>query len=151
MDGEASKCTNIGAQWGLGVATVPRTVVAHPLPCSISGVYVTDAAGKTTILYKMKVGEVVTTIPTIGFNVETVEYKNLKCMHIDQLLAGPRVSPCLSTSGDWDAVHRILHRFRAPRSTFSMPHCTCQSRCGTSVAKTGCERCGSTTLPTPTA
>jgi len=36
-----------------------------------------DAAGKTTILYKLKLGEVVTTIPTIGFNVETVEYKNL--------------------------------------------------------------------------
>ncbi|KZW03720.1 ARF/SAR superfamily [Exidia glandulosa HHB12029] len=41
-----------------------------------------DAAGKTTILYK--VCEIVTTIPTIdadawhsGFNVETVEYKNI--------------------------------------------------------------------------
>ncbi|XP_047321309.1 ADP-ribosylation factor-like [Impatiens glandulifera] len=36
-----------------------------------------DAAGKTTILYKLKLGEVVTTIPTIGFNVETVDYKNV--------------------------------------------------------------------------
>lgn len=36
-----------------------------------------DAAGKTTILYKIKLGEIVTTIPTIGFNVETVEYKNI--------------------------------------------------------------------------
>merc|ERR1719479_25245 len=36
-----------------------------------------DAAGKTTILYKLKLGEMVTTIPTIGFNVETVEYKNI--------------------------------------------------------------------------
>merc|ERR1712113_303602 len=36
-----------------------------------------DAAGKTTILYKLKLGEVVTTIPTIGFNVETVEYRSL--------------------------------------------------------------------------
>ncbi|KAJ8373391.1 hypothetical protein AAFF_G00265790 [Aldrovandia affinis] len=27
-----------------------------------------DAAGKTTILYKLKLGEIVTTIPTIGFN-----------------------------------------------------------------------------------
>ncbi|KAI7875856.1 ADP-ribosylation factor [Lichtheimia hyalospora FSU 10163] len=36
-----------------------------------------DAAGKTTILYKLKCGKVVTTIPTIGFNVETVEYKNI--------------------------------------------------------------------------
>merc|ERR1712176_371857 len=34
-----------------------------------------DAAGKTTTLYKLKLGEVVTTIPTIGFNVETVQYK----------------------------------------------------------------------------
>jgi ADP-ribosylation factor protein 1 len=37
-----------------------------------------DAAGKTTILYKLKLGEVVTTIPTIGFNVETVEYKKIR-------------------------------------------------------------------------
>lgn len=37
-----------------------------------------DAAGKTTILYKLMLGEVITAIPTIGFNVETVEYKNLK-------------------------------------------------------------------------
>merc|ERR1711934_432245 len=36
-----------------------------------------DAAGKTTILYKLKLGEVVTTIPTVGFNVEQVEYKNI--------------------------------------------------------------------------
>merc|ERR1711971_408418 len=37
-----------------------------------------DGAGKTTILYRLQAGEVVTTIPTIGFNVETVTYKNLK-------------------------------------------------------------------------
>lgn len=37
-----------------------------------------DGAGKTTILYRLQVGEVVTTIPTIGFNVEQVQYKNLK-------------------------------------------------------------------------
>ncbi|EPY81481.1 ADP-ribosylation factor 1-like [Camelus ferus] len=36
-----------------------------------------DAVGKTTILYKLKLGEIVTNIPTIGFNVETVEYKNI--------------------------------------------------------------------------
>ena len=28
-------------------------------------------------MYKLKLGEIVTTIPTIGFNVETVEYKNI--------------------------------------------------------------------------
>lgn len=36
-----------------------------------------DAAGKTTILYKLKLGDVVATIPTIGFNMETVQYKNV--------------------------------------------------------------------------
>jgi ADP-ribosylation factor protein 1 len=36
-----------------------------------------DCAGKTTILYKLKLGEVVTTIPTIGFNVESVEFQNI--------------------------------------------------------------------------
>jgi len=30
-----------------------------------------DAAGKTTLLYKMKLNEVVTTIPTIGMNVSS--------------------------------------------------------------------------------
>ena len=28
--------------------------------------------GKTTVLYKIKLNETITTIPTIGFNVETV-------------------------------------------------------------------------------
>ncbi|XP_047087168.1 ADP-ribosylation factor-like [Lolium rigidum] len=36
-----------------------------------------DAAGKTTILYKLTLGEVVTTIPTLGFNVETMGYNNM--------------------------------------------------------------------------
>nr|XP_048298893.1 E3 ubiquitin-protein ligase TRIM23 isoform X4 [Myodes glareolus] len=37
-----------------------------------------DGAGKTTILFKLKQDEFMQPIPTIGFNVETVEYKNLK-------------------------------------------------------------------------
>ncbi|KAF0902466.1 hypothetical protein E2562_016290 [Oryza meyeriana var. granulata] len=36
-----------------------------------------DAAGKTTILYRLHIGEVLSSIPTIGFNVEKVEYKNV--------------------------------------------------------------------------
>ncbi|PRQ22920.1 putative small GTPase superfamily, ARF/SAR type, P-loop containing nucleoside triphosphate hydrolase [Rosa chinensis] len=36
-----------------------------------------DASGKTTILYKLKLGEIVSTVPTIGFNVETIEYRNI--------------------------------------------------------------------------
>ncbi|KAK8395918.1 hypothetical protein O3P69_005797 [Scylla paramamosain] len=37
-----------------------------------------DGAGKTSILFKLKQDEFVSTIPTIGFNVETIEYKNFK-------------------------------------------------------------------------
>ena len=37
-----------------------------------------DAAGKTTVLYSLKLGEVVQSIPTIGFNVENVSYKNIE-------------------------------------------------------------------------
>mmetsp|Transcript_10209 Transcript_10209/g.13397 ORF Transcript_10209/g.13397 Transcript_10209/m.13397 type:complete len:186 (+) Transcript_10209:72-629(+) len=37
-----------------------------------------DAAGKTTILYKLNLGETIHTIPTIGFNVEKVQYKRLE-------------------------------------------------------------------------
>ena len=36
-----------------------------------------DAAGKTSVLYKLKLNELVTTIPTIGFNVEHVQYRSL--------------------------------------------------------------------------
>lgn len=36
-----------------------------------------DAAGKTTILYRLHIGEVLSTVPTIGFNVEKVQYKNV--------------------------------------------------------------------------
>ncbi len=36
-----------------------------------------DAAGKTTIVYKLKLGELITTVPTIGFNTETVQYKGI--------------------------------------------------------------------------
>ncbi|KAK3038808.1 hypothetical protein RJ639_027395 [Escallonia herrerae] len=36
-----------------------------------------EAAGKTTILYKLKLGEIVKTVATIGFTVETMEYKDI--------------------------------------------------------------------------
>ena len=36
-----------------------------------------DAAGKTTILYKLHISEVLSTVPTLGFNVEKVQYKNV--------------------------------------------------------------------------
>ena len=53
-----------------------------------------DAVGKTTVLYKLKLGEIVTTIPTIGkhfpcslifegMNVEQVKYKGLNMITWD--------------------------------------------------------------------
>jgi GTPase SAR1 family protein len=35
-----------------------------------------DSVGKTTILYKLKLGETIKTTPTIGFNVETLKYSD---------------------------------------------------------------------------
>lgn len=37
-----------------------------------------DNAGKTTILYKMSLGETVSSTATVGSNVETVRYKNIQ-------------------------------------------------------------------------
>lgn len=37
-----------------------------------------DSAGKTTILYKLKLNKIKTTGPTVGFNVETFKYNNVK-------------------------------------------------------------------------
>ena len=56
-----------------------------------------DAAGKTTILYKLKLGELVITIRTIGFNVEAVEYKNL-CFTVWDAEARTRSSLCGATT-----------------------------------------------------
>ncbi|XP_037446082.1 ADP-ribosylation factor-like [Triticum dicoccoides] len=36
-----------------------------------------DAFGKTTILYRLHYGDFVQTIPTVGFNVDKVQYKNV--------------------------------------------------------------------------
>lgn len=52
------------------------SLIKGPEPCRIVMVGL-DGVGKTTILYKLKLGKVVQTIPTIGFNIETVEHGNI--------------------------------------------------------------------------
>ena len=37
-----------------------------------------DCSGKTTILNKLHLNEIKQTVPTIGFNMEVVQYKNLQ-------------------------------------------------------------------------
>lgn len=51
-----------------------------------------DGVGKTTILYKMKLGKIVTTVPTVGFNVETVEYNNI-CLTIWDVNSHCKIRP----------------------------------------------------------
>ena len=46
-----------------------------------------DAAGKTTILYKLKLGEIVTTIPTIGMCVANTLFTMGMCMCMIHLLS----------------------------------------------------------------
>lgn len=40
-----------------------------------------DAAGKTTILYKLKLGEIVTTIPTIGKELTHTHAQQTSTLH----------------------------------------------------------------------
>lgn len=37
-----------------------------------------EGSGKTTLLHKLKFGEAINIIPTFGFNVEGVDYKDVK-------------------------------------------------------------------------
>ncbi|DBA02055.1 TPA: hypothetical protein N0F65_000302 [Lagenidium giganteum] len=37
-----------------------------------------DAAGKTTILYNLRLGKAISSIPTVGFNVETIRFEKYK-------------------------------------------------------------------------
>lgn len=42
-----------------------------------------DNAGKSTILNQMKIGQFMETVPTIGLNIETVQYKSLEFLVFD--------------------------------------------------------------------
>ncbi|KAG8814894.1 Arf GTPase arf1 [Serendipita sp. 400] len=51
-----------------------------------------DDAGKTTIFYKLKLGKVVATVPTVGFNVEDIEHKG-KSFTVYDLGGRDRIRP----------------------------------------------------------
>ena len=62
-------------EMGMWISTWAKLMFASkPVKIMMVGL---DAAGKTTVLNRFKLGETTMTIPTIGFNVETIEYKNL--------------------------------------------------------------------------
>ena len=53
-----------------------------------------NAAGKTTILYHLATGETVASIPTVGFNVETIERKEISIMAWD-VGGGNKIRPLI--------------------------------------------------------
>ena len=61
----------------------PHATCFHPfthdgLSSPMCDVLIHDTSVTTAILYRLKLGQSVTTIPTVGFNVETVTYRNIK-------------------------------------------------------------------------
>mmetsp|Transcript_31377 Transcript_31377/g.57605 ORF Transcript_31377/g.57605 Transcript_31377/m.57605 type:complete len:198 (+) Transcript_31377:89-682(+) len=56
-----------------------------------------DNAGKTTIIYRLKYNEVVTTMPTMGFNLEQIKFKDLTLMVWD--------------TGGQDAIRELWQHF----------------------------------------
>lgn len=64
----------------LGLDAAGKTSQSFPpifYPSS-SPLHVLTLLSSIAILYKLKLNQPVTTIPTVGFNVETVTYKNVK-------------------------------------------------------------------------
>jgi len=52
-----------------------------------------DAAGKTTIVYYLKLGQKVVTIPTIGFNVETIQVNRMLSFTMWDVGGGEKLRP----------------------------------------------------------
>lgn len=65
-----------------------------------------DAAGKTTILYRIKEGIVFMTTPTIGFNVESVKFNNLR-MTIWDVGGQEKIRPLWRRC--WNEIHAIVY------------------------------------------
>src|SRR3989338_4581333 len=63
-----------------------------------------DATGKTSILYLLKLGELVTTIPTIGFNVESLEFPG-----VDFTATCWDVGGWYASQSSFQSVHLIVH------------------------------------------
>ena len=80
-----------------------------------------NASDKTTIIYMFMLGEVMTTIPTIGFNVESVEYRNLSFTSWD---VGGRGSA--AGGGRSDSTRTTTIRLCTTESLCALP-CSCGS------------------------
>jgi hypothetical protein len=63
---------------GLGKYSRSINIFVEPINLCIVSCLSIDNAGKTTILYRLRLKEPITTIPTVGFNVETVLLGHVK-------------------------------------------------------------------------
>ena len=69
-----------------------------------------DAAGKTTILYKLKLGEIVTTIPTIGFETVPGQYNSSRAFsHYFAFSNALSVEPYVTTLGTSESRSTAYH------------------------------------------
>ncbi len=58
-----------------------------------------DAAGKTTILYKLHIGEILSTVPTIGAPMRPARGPQLRSLAAPALLPLPRTAPAQRRAG----------------------------------------------------
>ncbi|TYI45589.1 hypothetical protein E1A91_D13G048000v1 [Gossypium mustelinum] len=77
---------------GASIAKIAKKLGFLP-QCRIRIVMVgLDGSGKTTILYKLKLGDLLKTKPTIGFNVETIQYKSI-CFDVWDIGGESKIRP----------------------------------------------------------
>jgi ADP-ribosylation factor protein 6 len=79
-----------------------------------------DSAGKTTILYKLKLGQPVATIPTVGFNVEEVTIKNVK-LNVWDVGGQDKLRPLWRHYYTGMAARRVDRSPIAPLAPISLP------------------------------
>ena len=113
----------------------------HPLSATVG----LDAAGKTTILYKLKLGEIVTTIPTIG-TAGALCRRAPSCrvitFRVPLLSLVPSISSARASRSPLAfSPSKALTSRRSSTRTSTLP-------CGTSEVRTRSARCGATTSRT---
>eukprot|EP01083_Nonionella_stella_P165286 549504_1 len=62
----------MGACIGCKIPKMTRKIVKRVVMVGL------DNAGKTTILYKLALDEIISTIPTVGLNIETIQYNDIR-------------------------------------------------------------------------
>ncbi len=60
------------------MASVIQWLLSKPKYCARVLMVGLDGAGKSSILYKLKLGTVVSTTPTVGFNLESISFKSFQ-------------------------------------------------------------------------